>query len=563
MTTNIVRRTERSGTSQQAAASVLMENELGVLTDTKKLIVGDGNKAGGYTLTPDNIVAVWPDQADASSPLSLAWWINRANGSAIKLRLPAGVYNVLNDLTIPANVYLEIDKGAVFNVASGKTLTLDCEIGADAQPVFSGGGSVVENYARREVGAEAVGEATVKLDYRKKTKRVYATVAELRADVSNLTIGMTVEIMDYQAGDRLGGVYVVEENPNALYYKDEDDILRLSSTLIGRKQLWGAVISNTVNPVIYPPDKVTKGSIIACALSYLRNQDKLYYGNDYVGDNETNVVANGLADSKYQIDCCSFVDLVSRGVFFENSVYNGLAENSLSQWGFDWTDREHYFYSPSVENGKRMLANDLIYYCYERGYAFKPNAAWNNMETGDLIIFATGSGSPSQTWGGTGHIGMVLGVDLSGVKIIEVQNSGDVVQSVYLSSARKETVSWLARLPYKNEVIHPLAMVDRTEFYTFLAGVWALMPGRKNIELMLNTLTIEDDVELGGRILSCEIYKNTAKIGWMKFSSYARAPVTGYVYDFILPITNFDVTAAALKTAPRYGHALTQFIPST
>lgn len=149
MTTNIVRRTERGGTSSQAAASVLMENELGVLTDVKKLIVGDGNKAGGYTLTPDNVVAVWPDQAEASSPLSLAWWINRAAGAAIKLRLPAGTYNVLNDLTVPANVCLEIDKGAVFNVAAGKTLTMNCEVGVDAQPSFSGSGTVVENYIRR------------------------------------------------------------------------------------------------------------------------------------------------------------------------------------------------------------------------------------------------------------------------------------------------------------------------------------------------------------------------------------------------------------------------------
>jgi len=153
MTTNIVRRTERGGTSQQAAASVLMENELGVLTDVKKLIVGDGNKAGGYTLTPDNVVAVWPDQAEASSPLSLAWWINRADGSAVKLRLPAGTYNVLNDLTVPANVYLEIDNGAVFNVAAGKTLTLDCEV--DMWTVTNtGGGTLVDNAGRSRVPGE-------------------------------------------------------------------------------------------------------------------------------------------------------------------------------------------------------------------------------------------------------------------------------------------------------------------------------------------------------------------------------------------------------------------------
>ncbi|WP_279010883.1 hypothetical protein [Synergistes jonesii] len=149
MTTNLMRRKERCGSSSAAASAVLMEGELGVLTDVKKLIVGDDSKAGGYQLTPDNVVAIWPDQASAASPLSIAWWINRANGAAVKLRLPAGTYNVLNDLTIPANVYLEIDHGAVFSVAGGKTLTLNCEIGVDVQPLFSGSGTVVENYVRR------------------------------------------------------------------------------------------------------------------------------------------------------------------------------------------------------------------------------------------------------------------------------------------------------------------------------------------------------------------------------------------------------------------------------
>lgn len=150
MTTNIVRRTERSGTSQQAASAVLMENELGVLTDVKKLVVGDGSKAGGYTLTPDNVVAVdLTDQSDAAAPQSLAWWVSRAGANRTTLRLPAGVYNVLGDLTLPANVRLEIDNGVVFNVAAGKTLTMNCEIGADTCPQYSGSGSVVENYIRR------------------------------------------------------------------------------------------------------------------------------------------------------------------------------------------------------------------------------------------------------------------------------------------------------------------------------------------------------------------------------------------------------------------------------
>lgn len=151
--TNIVRRRERSGTETQAKSSVLMDAELGVITDVKKLVVGDGNKKGGYTLTPDNVVAAWPDQTDAGSPLSLAWWIKRAGGAETKLRLPAGAYNIQDDLTVPENISLELDEGAVFNVASGKTLTLNCEI--DAWDIKNGGqGAVSDNAGRRYAAGE-------------------------------------------------------------------------------------------------------------------------------------------------------------------------------------------------------------------------------------------------------------------------------------------------------------------------------------------------------------------------------------------------------------------------
>lgn len=149
MVTNIIRRKERTGTSSQASNTRLMDGELGVLTDVKKLIVGDGSKKGGYCLTPDNIVANCTDQADPNENLSLAWWINYANGSDIKLRIVSGVYNFLNDLSIPSNVYLDVDKGTVFNISSEKTLTLNCEVSIDFDPEFFGEGIVIENYVKK------------------------------------------------------------------------------------------------------------------------------------------------------------------------------------------------------------------------------------------------------------------------------------------------------------------------------------------------------------------------------------------------------------------------------
>lgn len=147
MAENLVRRKERSGTEAASKNTVLMTGELGALTDTKKLIVGDGERAGGYLLTPDNVVTVWPDETDATAASSLAWWIAWANGNDVQLRLPAGVYNINSDFTIPANVTLVMDAGARFCVASGKTLTLNCKVNADE--IINAGTGTVEDNAER------------------------------------------------------------------------------------------------------------------------------------------------------------------------------------------------------------------------------------------------------------------------------------------------------------------------------------------------------------------------------------------------------------------------------
>ena len=549
-----MRRKERCGSSSAAASAVLMEGELGVLTDVKKLIVGDDSKAGGYQLTPDNVVAIWPDQTNAAFPLSIAWWINRANGAAVELRLPGGTYNVLNDLTIPANVYLEVDKGATLNIASGKVLTLNCEIGADVQPAFSGEGTVVENYARRKAQAVAnaiVGPEALTDIFRRRIKAVYGTASELKADGS-LTVGITVDLLGYsERNDRGVGTYLITENTAGAFYKDEDEAILLNNGLIAVKQCTGALMSNTRSPVMQGVDRSTAGSILACALSYYRNQDKLYYGNNYVGSNETNVVAHGLVDGKYQIDCCSFVNLVSGGVFFESSVYAGNEANVISPWGFDWTDKAAYYYGTQAHQ-QRMLGNDVGFYCYERGYTFKPNTGWNNMQTGDIVFFDTMS-IPGLYWHNVGHVALVVASDyLYGPRIIEVQNTGPVVQISYLTEEKKAQITYAARLPYKNSFDTTLAFTNRTIFYEYLADIWALLANQQRIEILFNTVGMTNDTELGNKVMFCEIYKRTQKLGFFRFRGLGLGFLPEGQFDVLISIRNVDVTVANLLALPRY-----------
>ena len=61
------------------------------------------------------------------------------------LRVPAGTHNVTADLSIPANVSLKVERGAILSIASSKTLTLNGSFDAGLYQVFSctGTGTVV------------------------------------------------------------------------------------------------------------------------------------------------------------------------------------------------------------------------------------------------------------------------------------------------------------------------------------------------------------------------------------------------------------------------------------
>ena len=432
MTTNIVRRTERGGTSSQAAASVLMENELGVLTDVKKLIVGDGNKAGGYTLTPDNVVAVWPDQAEASSPLSLAWWINRADGSAIKLHLPAGVYNVLNDLTIPANVCLEIDKGAVFNVAAGKTLTMNCEVGADAQPSFSGSGAVVENYVRRlhinenlishrrhrwRAGRLNGGDGTVSDTEMLRRYHIHSepfkiepgTVYTIKAWSSSCK-GYFVfydENKQYiyglapaQGALQNGYTFTTPENVAYFainsYLPDGAAFLITSLRGLGYEHLYklekgpaatsfSIAPSDMQEPVYGNPCQPPKNNeeaarqLVSCAESYKGRQwsyDKSWQAKDvYTMDGPP---ASALFDEQHRgkINCMTLATLALNGINYFQSKY---FDTSLP-----WRGVKYYSWGKYPNH---LWFEAFTLWCYENGWEIDPGINYNNLQAGDLVFY--------------------------------------------------------------------------------------------------------------------------------------------------------------------------------
>jgi hypothetical protein len=81
--------------------------------------------------------------------------VTAIGSNAVILRVPAGTYNISADLTVSANITLKPERGAVFAVATGKTLTINGGLEAGLYQIFScsgtgkvvfGPGSVTEAY---------------------------------------------------------------------------------------------------------------------------------------------------------------------------------------------------------------------------------------------------------------------------------------------------------------------------------------------------------------------------------------------------------------------------------
>ena len=76
--------------------------------------------------------------------------ITAIGATAAILRLPTGTHSINADLTIPANVTLAMERGAILTIVTGKTLTINGGLKAGLYQIFSciGTGSVDLRYNR-------------------------------------------------------------------------------------------------------------------------------------------------------------------------------------------------------------------------------------------------------------------------------------------------------------------------------------------------------------------------------------------------------------------------------
>ncbi len=105
---------------------------------------GEVNGYGSQAFRQWYVSPVSGDHSSSDLEYGLKWVLDRAGSNMVNLMLPGShTYTISNDLTIPSTAALIPQHGAVFSIASGKTLTINGPFHAGMTEVFSGDGSVV------------------------------------------------------------------------------------------------------------------------------------------------------------------------------------------------------------------------------------------------------------------------------------------------------------------------------------------------------------------------------------------------------------------------------------
>lgn len=78
---------------------------------------------------------VWVGDPNYGATLPAA--VSTIGSALVTLRVPAGTWDISADLTIPANIHVQPERGAILNVASGKTLTINGSLEAGDYQIFT------------------------------------------------------------------------------------------------------------------------------------------------------------------------------------------------------------------------------------------------------------------------------------------------------------------------------------------------------------------------------------------------------------------------------------------
>lgn len=178
------------------------------------------------------------------------------------------------------------------------------------------------------------------------------------------------------------------------------------------------------------------GEIAKVLKSYNEHFDSLVYGNEFTAYDKTCKAVDG----KYQIDCSSFISLLTRGVTFENSRYNGNTENIVNPMFYNGFDAMEIRY-----------ANQMAKHLYDRGYTFTPNEDFSNIEPGDILFFSF----PDES--GEFHDQAFMNIDHNAMFLCKNNNS--FYQTIQYHAEHKDFI-----LPVGDSYMNSCVLVARLPF---------------------------------------------------------------------------------------------------
>lgn len=198
-----------------------------------------------------------------------------------------------------------------------------------------------------------------------------------------------------------------------------------------------------IHPIDYKMISNSSGALthlMQVAKTYIDHNDELSYGNYNTLFSTSCVQVN----SKWVIDCSSFVEACLKGITFDNSRYNGNTNNVL---GIGYDFQEEIVSGPDEVPYRPygMVSSAMYHYCELRGYNYEIDSI-DRIEVGDLVFLAN---NPNQ-YKSIGHVGFVINIRKGVNSIVLLDASDDrtpVIQTTVISLDSGTTAIYGARFP--------------------------------------------------------------------------------------------------------------------
>lgn len=281
-----------------------------------------------------------------------------------------------------------------------------------------------------------------------------AQIEEYRKDVRELE----KDINDLETG--------VDSEIERLDQKDENLTTQLTQT------------ENEVEHIKHRFTKVqnTDGAIthmINTGLTYAERDNEFVYGNELVL-NSSNPNKRGAKNenSKWELDCSSFINALLQDIPFDKSAYVHGGVNYPSSRGYK-------FSSEDSASGGRLLAHDIGKYAYDRGWTFEPNDDYSNVQVGDLLFYQ--NSDVEGFWREISHINVVTDIqvnkelsDTVRITLLECPAQNQVVgrRTTNQDELKNMKCGLVARFPLPDVSLTPIS-IGREDSKTLEVDDWS------------------------------------------------------------------------------------------